>query len=185
VGAANTLTFQSGTIEADNTDVTGLLTALPSHHQPRGKRALVLGAGGAARAAVHALVQAGAEVMVWNRTPERAERLAADLGARAVAGVEPAEIVVQCTSAELQSGDELFKRLHLQADTFGAGTCVVDMAYRAGDTPFTAAARSSGADVIDGLAVLVAQGAASLERWTGRPAPYDVMRQAVTDPRTA
>jgi shikimate dehydrogenase len=181
VGAANTLTFLDGAIAAENTDVTGLLDVLAPLHHPRGKTALVLGAGGAGRAAVHALVQAGAtDVMVWNRTPARARRLAAELGARAVAEPEPAEIVVQCTSAELTSDEDPFKRLPATADTFGAGTCVVDMAYKAGGTAFLAAARSRGADVIDGLEVLVAQGAASFERWTGRPAPHDVMRRAAT-----
>ena len=185
VGAANTLTFEDGRIEADNTDVTGLLDALPADHRPRGRTALVLGAGGAARAAVHALVQAGAvDVMVYNRTPERAVRLVADLGGRAVERPQPAQIVVQCTSAELQSGGDPFKSLPLYADTFRAGTCAVDMVYRAGGTSFLAAARSRGADVVDGLAILVAQGAASLERWTGRPAPHDVMRRAVTDETT-
>jgi shikimate dehydrogenase len=185
VGAANTLTFQSGRVHADNTDVTGLLTAIPSHHDPRGRTALVLGAGGVARAAVYALRTAGAvDVMIFNRTPERAERLARELGGRVVTRVEPADIVVQCTSAELFGDAKPFKGALANADTFGAGTCAIDMAYRAGDTAFLAAARSCGADVVDGLEILVAQGAASLERWTGRPAPHDVMRQAVHDPGT-
>jgi shikimate dehydrogenase len=118
--------------------------------------------------------------MIFNRTPERAQRLAAELGGRAVGRVEAADIVVQCTSAELQ-GDQPFKQALAEADTFEAGSLVVDMAYRAGGTNFLAAARSRGADVVDGLEVLVAQGAASLERWTGRPAPHDVMRRAVKD----
>jgi shikimate dehydrogenase len=184
VGAANTLTFTDGRVAADNTDVTGLLTAIPERHHPRGRRALVLGAGGAGRAAVHALVTAGAaDVMVWNRTPERAERLCEQLGGRPVREGEPADLVVQCTSVGLTAGDDLFKRLPIAADTFGAGTCVVDMVYRAGGTAFLAAARGSGADVVDGLEVLVGQGAAALERWTGRSAPIDVMRRAVTDER--
>ncbi len=182
VGAANTLTFQNAGIEADNTDVIGLLSALPPQHDPAGRRALVLGAGGAGRAAVHALVQAGAaDVMIWNRTLERAERLAAELGGRAVGEPEPADIVVQCTSAELEAGETMFKRPSPYADTFEAGSCVVDMVYRAGGTSFLAAARSRGADVVDGLEILVAQGAASFERWTGRLAPRDVMRRAVSD----
>jgi shikimate dehydrogenase len=182
VGAANTLTLENGRVSADNTDVSGLLSAIPAAHAPDGRRALVLGAGGAGRAAVHALLQAGAaDVMVWNRTPERAERLAAELGGRAVRVPEPADLVVQCTSVGLQLGDDAFKRLPLDADAFGAGTCVVDMVYNVGDTAFLAAARAAGADVVDGLEVLVGQGAASLERWTGRPAPIDVMRQAVQD----
>jgi shikimate dehydrogenase len=186
VGAANTLTFRYSGIEADNTDVSGLLRAIPSRHDPRGRRALVLGAGGAARAAVHALIGAGAaDVQVFNRTHERAVALTAELGGRPVEAVEGADIVVQCTSLELTSADDPFKRLPGAADTFEAGTLVVDMVYRAGGTEFLAAARSRGADVVDGLEILVAQGAASLERWTGRPAPHDVMRRAVRDENPA
>ena len=66
-----------------------------------------------------------------------------------------------------------------------AGTCVVDMVYSAGDTAFLAAARAAGADVVDGLEILVGQGATALERWTGRPAPVDVMRRAARDEQTA
>jgi shikimate dehydrogenase len=183
VGAANTLSFEDGRVAADNTDVAGLLSAIPKRHQPRGRRALVLGAGGAGRAAVHALVQAGAaDVMVWNRTPERAERLCAELGGRAVVEPEPADLIVQCTSVGLSAADSAFKGLPIDADAFGVGTCVVDMVYRAGGTAFLAAARSRGGDVVDGLEVLVGQGARAFEQWTGRSAPIDVMRRAVADP---
>jgi shikimate dehydrogenase len=176
VGAANTLTFHQGAIHADNTDVTALRELLPDLH---GRTALVLGAGGAGRAAVHALVQGGAaDVMVCNRTPERAVALARELGGRAVERPGRADVVVNCTSVGLSQGEDPFKATGIRADTFDAGSHVVDMVYTSGDTPFLAAARSRGADVIDGLQILVAQGAASLERWTGRPAPRDVMRQA-------
>ena len=186
VGAANTLTLSDGRVAADNTDVAGLLHAIPERHAPRGRRVLVLGAGGAGRAAVHAAVTAGAaDVMVWNRTPERAQRLCAELGGRAVRAPEPADLVVQCTSVGLRSGDEPFKHLPLDADSLAAGSCVVDMVYSAGGTAFLTAARAAGADVVDGLEVLVGQGAAALERWTGRPAPIDVMRQAAGDPPPA
>ena len=85
-GAANVLTFRDGAIRADNTDAPALLEALADvGHSPAGNRALVLGAGGSARAAIWALRDAGAsEVLVWNRTPERARRVAEELGARAV-----------------------------------------------------------------------------------------------------
>jgi shikimate dehydrogenase len=186
VGAANTLTFTAAGIAADNTDVSGLLNALGPDCDPRARTCLVLGAGGAGRAAVHALVQAGAaEVMVWNRTPERAAELCSQLGGTPVsdAGARDAraDLIVQCTSVGLHDPDETFKRLPIAADTFAAGNCVVDMVYRAGGTKFLAAARSRGASVIDGLDVLVGQGAASLTQWTGRPAPIQVMRRAVTD----
>ena len=181
IGAANTLTFEpSGAIAADNTDARGLLAALGEEWQPAGRTALVLGAGGAARAAVWALLRAGAaDVAVWNRTPERARALADALGARAVERPGSAEIVVNCTSVGLADPDATFKALPLQADRLGAGSCVVDMVYRDGGTRLLEAARTRGADVIDGLEILVAQGAASFERWTGRTAPREAMRAAV------
>ena len=184
IGAANTLTFAAdGAIEADNTDAPGFLEAVGD---VSGRTALVLGAGGAGRAVVHALVQGGAtDVMVWNRTFERAERVAGELGARAVRAAEPADLIVQTTSVGLKGSRDPFKALPLNADTFEAGICVVDLVYRADGTTFLAAARSRGADVIDGLEILVGQGAIALERWTGRSAPRDVMRRAVQDPGLA
>jgi shikimate dehydrogenase len=179
IGAANTLTFEDGAIVADNTDAPGLLAALGE--SPAGKTVLILGAGGAGRAAAWALKGAGAaDVAVWNRTPERAAALAAELGVRAVAGGERADIVVNCTSVGLDDPADTFKALPLRADELGAGSLVVDMVYRAGGTRLLEAARTRGARVIDGLEVLVAQGAASFERWTGLEAPREAMRDAAT-----
>jgi shikimate dehydrogenase len=182
IGAANTLTFERGRVIADNTDAPGFLAALPSGHDPRGRRALVLGAGGSARAVVWALLQAGAaDVLVWNRTPERASALARQLGARATGpqtAVEVPEIVVNCTSVGLAGEVAPFKALPVRADDLGAGSLVVDLVYRDGGTRFLEAARTRGADVVDGLEILVAQGAASFEGWTGRAAPRRVMREA-------
>jgi shikimate dehydrogenase len=181
IGAANTLTFEpGGAIVADNTDAPGLLAAMAPVCQVAGRTALVLGAGGAARAAVYALRRAGAaDVAVWNRTRARAEALAGALGARAVERAEPAQILVNCTSVGLSDADLTFKALPLHADSFSAGSCVVDMVYREGGTRLLEAARTRGADVVDGLEILVAQGAASFERWTGLAAPRQAMREAV------
>jgi shikimate dehydrogenase len=178
IGAANTLTFEGGRIHADNTDAPGLLAAIGE--PVAGRTALVLGAGGAGRAAAWALAAAGADVAVWNRTPERARALAADLGVRAVPGSERADIVVNCTSVGLHDPEATFKALPLDADELGAGSLVVDMVYRAGETRLLEVARMRGARVVDGLEVLVAQGAASFERWTGMEAPRVAMRAAAT-----
>jgi shikimate dehydrogenase len=179
VGAANTLSFgATGAIEADNTDVPGLLEALAV--DPAGMAALVLGAGGAGRAAVYALRSAGAaDVMVWNRTRARAERLVADLGGRVVDAPEPAALVVNCTSVGLRESEPTFKSLPLQADTLGVGTYVADMVYGPGETQLLSEARKRGATVVSGLEILIAQGAASFERWTGMTAKRDAMRAAV------
>jgi shikimate dehydrogenase len=176
IGAANTLTFEGGRILAENTDAPGLLAALGE--PVTGRTALVLGAGGAGRAAAWALRSAGADVALWNRTGERARELAASLGVRVVESGVPAEIVVNCTSVGLHDGDAPFKALPIDADELGAGSLVVDMVYRAGGTSLLEAARTRGARVVDGLEVLVAQGAVSFERWTGKEAPREAMREA-------
>jgi shikimate dehydrogenase len=178
IGASNTLTFEDGAIVADNTDAPGLLAAMPE--PPRGRTALVLGAGGAGRAAAWALRSAGADVAVWNRTLERARALAADLGVRAVDAPEPADILVNCTSVGMHDPDETFKALPLAADELRAGSLVVDMVYRTGGTRLLEVARARGARVVDGLDILVGQGAASFERWTGTQAPREAMREAAT-----
>lgn len=177
VGAANTLSFgDGGGIEAHNTDAGGFLAALGE--DPRGTRALVLGAGGAARAVVWALVDAGsADVSIWNRTPARARELAEAFGARTVERPEPADVVVNTTSVGLHDGDDAAQ---LPLDGLGAARVACELVYRADGsaTPFTSWAERSGTRVVDGLEVLVRQGVLSLERWTGREAPVDVMRRA-------
>jgi shikimate dehydrogenase len=182
IGAANTLTFADGRIRADNTDAPGFLAALPAGFEVAGRRALVLGAGGSARAIVWALRQAGAaDVAIWNRTPERARALAEELGGRPVERFEGADIVVNCTSVGLHDPGATFKALPLEADSVGVGSLVVDLVYRDGGTRLLEAARARGASVVDGLEILVAQGAASFEGWTGTTAPRQAMRAAVRD----
>ena len=117
--------------------------------------------------------------MVWNRTRERAERLVADLGGRVVDTPEPAAVLVNCTSVGLAQSDSPFKSLPLDADTLSVGSYVADMVYGPGDTPFLVEAARRGAVVVTGLEILVAQGAASFERWTDMTAPRDAMRAAV------
>jgi shikimate dehydrogenase len=202
IGAANTLSFSpGGAIAAENTDAPGLIAALDV--SLRGMSVLVLGAGGSARAVVWALLDGGArEVLVWNRTPERARELASELGARAVARPAPAELLVNCTSVGMresrastgpaQAAERLersateisvLNQLSLTFDLVGEYSYVADMVYRAGPTELLVAARAHGARTLDGLDILVAQGALSFELWTGRTAPLDAMRAAArTEP---
>lgn len=177
VGAANTLIFAGGEIRAENTDADGLLNALPA--SPAGRRALVLGAGGAGRAAVWALVREGAEVEVWNRTELRSRHLCDELGGRPAS--EPAqgdyELIVNTTAVGLR-GEDPFEQLPLDPAGFAPGQTVVDMVYGVEQTPLLAAAGKAGASVVDGIEVLVQQGALSLRLWTGFEAPVEVMRSA-------
>jgi shikimate dehydrogenase len=183
IGAANTLTFgPGGAIRADNTDAPGLLDALGG---PPPRSALVLGAGGSARAAAYALKAAGARVAVWNRSPERAGALAAALGVAAVADREPAEVLVNCTSVGLHDPAETFKELPVGADELGEYACVVDLVYRDGGTELLRQAERRGCRCVDGLEILVRQGARSFQIWTGRSAPLDVMRRAARSERSS
>jgi shikimate dehydrogenase len=161
IGAANTLTFTGDGIEADNTDAPGLLAAIGEIPAS----ALVLGAGGSARAAVHALAGAGCAVSVLARTPARAAGLPATIVDRAV----EADALVNCTPVGLDDPAALV----LDPAPY---PLVVDLVYRAGGTALTRAAKGR---VVDGLEVLVQQGALSFTRWTGVPAPVAVMRAAV------
>jgi shikimate dehydrogenase len=177
IGAANTLTFEpDGSIEADNTDAPALIGAIPI--EPAGASALVLGAGGTARAAIWALNDAGAsEVRVWNRNPERARQLAHDLGAKAVTAAAPADVLINCTSVGLREPGSL-EGLPLAAADVSGFRCVVDFVYTRAVTGLIAAAREHGVPAVDGLELLVGQGALSFERFTGRPAPVAAMRAA-------
>jgi shikimate dehydrogenase len=195
IGAANTLTFTAdGTISAENTDAPGLIAAL--ERSPRGMRALVLGAGGSARAVVWALREAGAsEVSVWNRTPERAQQLAAELGVDVVREPGAADLLVNCTSVGLTAGEQAIERsatedcalnqLGLTFDQLGEYSYVADLVYRSTPTPLLAAAGKHGARTLNGLEILLAQGALSFELWTGRKAPVELMRSAALGADTA
>ncbi len=174
IGAVNTLTFgDGGGIAGDNTDAGGLLDAIG---EPVSGTALVLGAGGAARAAAWALAQAGAEVTVWSRTPERAAELAADLGVGHSERPSPSELLVNATSVGLGAGDTLEGLPLVDARV------VVDLVYGAQVTPVVRWAEERGARVVDGLEILVRQGARSLALWTGAEPPVEVMRRAVVQP---
>jgi shikimate dehydrogenase len=183
IGAANTLSFRDGQIAADNTDAGGLLDAL--ERPVTGVSALVLGAGGAGRAAAWALRDGGAaEVAVWNRTPERAAELARELGVSHAERPAPAtvDLVVNATAVGLDPavGDEdALAALGL------AGSAppeqVVDMVYRAdgAPTPVAAWAQRGGARLVDGHEILIRQGARSFSLWTGLDAPLEAMRTAL------
>jgi shikimate dehydrogenase len=177
VGAANTLHFEDGRIRAYNTDAKGLTTLLPEPVD--GSRALVLGAGGAARAVVWALVRRGAAVDVWNRTELRSANLCEDLGGTPVADPDQGgyDLIANTTAVGLR-GEDPFEELPLSADGFRPVQLVVDLVYSDRPTALLEAARQSGAETIDGLAVLVAQGAVSLKIWTDREPPLEAMERA-------
>ncbi len=190
IGAANTLTFHDGRIAAANTDAGGVLRSLPAGMD--GGRALVLGAGGAARAAIWALANGGEgapdeegnptlvpafEVDVWNRTPERAETVAGELGGRAIADPVGADyaLIVNTTSVGLH-GEDPFGHLPISAADFHADQVVFDIVYGPEPSALLVAADAAGATTIEGLEMLVQQGALSLRIWTGEEPSIEAMR---------
>jgi len=176
IGAVNTLTYEDGRIEGDNTDAGGFLDALGA--DPRGWRCLVLGAGGSARAVVWVLREAGAaEVAIWNRTAERAVELADELEVSQVARPQPADLIVNCTAVGIDgSVGEAEAVAAVGLGGVEPPQAFFDLTYGAAATPLARWAAAGGATVGDGLEMLVRQGARSLERWTGRTAPLDAMR---------
>lgn len=191
VGAFNTLVRQpDGQIHGQNTDVPGFLDALAvTGFVPHGHTAVLLGAGGAARAVAYGLVTAGVtSLVVVNRTLERAEQLLADMLAtstadpylRALMPDDPelesllaeTDVVINATSVGLHGAE-----LPLAPSLLTKHMLVVDLIYRT--TPLLQAAAERGAHTQDGLEMLVQQGALSFAAWTGYEPPVDVMRAAV------
>ena len=182
IGAANTLSFEDGHIEAENTDAGGMLDALGE--PVAGRRALVLGAGGSARAAAWALREAGAgEVRVWNRTPERARALAEELGVEHADRIGSADLLVNATSVGLDPAlGEADALAALGLETHDPPPLVMDLVYADAPTPVERWAERGGARFVHALEVLVHQGARSFERWTGLAPSIHAMREAVRRP---
>lgn len=183
LGAVNTIVRSGDRLLGDNTDLPGFRTALTALGRSdwTGAPVVVLGAGGAARAVVAALVEAGATVALHNRDRERAGRLAEELGAgrtavlgpeTLVAAVRGCALLVQTTTVGMQGGPVGSPLPEGLLPEHGA---VVDLIYRPAVTPLLAVAMGAGLQVQNGLPMLVRQGAAAFEAWTGLEAPVEVM----------
>ena len=182
-GAVNTLSFAGGRVRGDLTDGIGLIAALADVPA----RVVVLGAGGSSRAAAAALLRAGSRRVT---IVARRAAAAADL-AHALAALEPSAQVDAATAVPAESGGLLvnctpvggiadLKALPVPADVIGRMDAIADFAYRAdgSPTPLATAALAAGLPLVDGLELLVRQGALSFRRWTGLEPPLDVMRRA-------
>jgi shikimate dehydrogenase len=181
IGAVNTVVpTAGGQLRGENTDGAGFLASLSEEgFKPAGRVCAVLGAGGAARAVVHALAGAGAaDIVVINRTPARAEAAAALAGATGRVGmaadVTGADLIVNATPLGLAGSQDL----PVDPELLREGQLVVDLVPNPAVTPLMRAAELRGAGVAGGLGMLVHQGALAFELWTGRPAPLAVMRAA-------
>ena len=182
LGAVNTVVRAGGSLLGESTDGAGFLDALRDDHgvDPAGLRCLVLGTGGAGRAVVLALAEAGAaQVVVVGRSPERAAAAAGLAGARGRPGSEDeagdAGLVVNATPVGMAghpSGPPIDPAL------LGPGQVVVDLVYHPTVTPLVAGARERGAVATGGLGMLVHQAGHALQLWTGQHPPLEVMSAA-------
>jgi len=176
IGAVNTVVNEGGRLLGFNTDAPGFLRSL-EEAGVEGRRAFLLGAGGAARAVAYALKGAGWEVRVHNRTRARAEALARAFGLELapLCAAREADLVVNATSVGLHDP----AATPLPADCFPRRGYAVDLVYRPRMTRFLAEARKRGLIPVDGTGMLLWQGALAFERWTGKAAPVAAMRRAL------
>ena len=180
IGACNTvLRTQDGKLYGFNTDVAGIVGPLEKRMSLRGAKALVLGAGGAARAAVFGLRDKGADVFILNRTAETAQKLAKQSGSKTIKkeamAKTPFDVIINATpvgmaghkSAQLLDGKDLNTKL------------VFDLVYNPLETPLIRLARQQNIPIITGVEMFVQQGARQFEIWTGKPAPEEEMLRVV------
>ena len=180
IGACNTLrTGADGKLYGFNTDVAGVLRPLERRMHVKGKRILVIGAGGAARAAIFGLVEQGAEVLVVNRTHETAVTLARKAHAKSVKQETLAkqrfDVIINTTPCGMAG---VKQTLPLKENELNA-SLIFDMVYNPVETPLLKLARSRGLATISGVEMFVQQGARQFEIWTGKPAPEQEMARVV------
>ncbi|MHB0999314.1 MAG: shikimate dehydrogenase [Armatimonadota bacterium] len=191
IGSVNTIHNDDGVLKGYSTDGQGFIKALESAGKsPAGSNAVVMGAGGAARATVYALVKAGASVTIINRTHERAVDLAESLNK--ISGIEPvrsvkldenakdaivcADLLVNCTSVGMYPNIDASP---VPKEWLHPGLFVFDQVYNPAETTLLREAKSAGAQGVNGLRMLIFQGALSFEIWTGIAPPIDVMESVV------
>jgi len=176
VRACNTV--RPATRSGTNTDAPGFLETLDEFKFEEGQSALIIGAGGSARAIAAALEEAKFRIAIYNRTIENASRLIASLGLSASIvespDVEGFDLVVNTSSAHFEGAET-----HIDWSRAKPEAVAYDLTYMAVTTPFLEPAEKAGLRIIDGKAMLVAQGARSFEWWLGREAPREVMRKAI------
>jgi 3-dehydroquinate dehydratase/shikimate dehydrogenase len=180
IGACNTvLRAQDGKLYGFNTDVAGIIGPLEKRMSLRGAKALVLGAGGAARAAVFGLRDKGAEVFILNRTAETAQKLAKQAGAKTIKkdalAKNPFDVIINATPIGMagQKGAQVLEAKDLNTKL------VFDLVYNPVETPLLRAARQQSIPIITGVEMFVHQGARQFEIWTGKPAPEEEMLRVV------
>jgi 3-dehydroquinate dehydratase/shikimate dehydrogenase len=180
IGACNTvLRAQDGKLYGFNTDVAGITGPLEKRMSLRGAKALVLGAGGAARAAVFGLRDKGADVFILNRTPETAQKLARQSGSKTIKKDALAktsfDVIINATPIGMAGikGAQMLEAKDLNTKL------VFELVYNPLETPLLRLARQQSIPIITGIEMFVQQGARQFEIWTGKPAPEEEMLRVV------
>jgi len=196
IGSVNTILNDKGKLIGFNTDGVGAMRALKENGiPPDGKKMLLLGAGGAAKAIAFQAAQEVEELVILNRTSEKAEKLAGLLrkkfGERVKGGalsaevlnkeMKDADILVNATSVGMHPD---VNRSPVPSDLLRSGMCVMDIIYNPLETKLLTDAKSVGAKVVSGLEMLLYQGAVAFEIWTNSPAPVEVMKKAALNKLT-
>ena len=181
IGAVNTVDLSRSTPTGHNTDAEGVVRAFERHDVALEGVAVVVGAGGAGRAAAFALADAGMRVRIANRTVKRAETLAGAVEGATGHSLEAlpdlladASVLVNATSVGMEEDET-----PVPADALHGGLAVLDAVYRPVETRLLRDAASAGARTVDGAWMLLYQGVAAFERWTGRDAPVEAMNAAL------
>jgi shikimate dehydrogenase len=178
IGAVNTVVNENEKLKGYNTDADGFMEALMEEGvDVKSKRVLVLGAGGAGRAVVYSLVKSGAKVKVWNRSKEKAEALANEFGCEC-GDREETEIIVNTTSVGMHPN---VNETPIDKNLILSDTIVIDIVYNPMKTRLLREAQERGARTMDGVKMLVNQGALSFKLWTGKEAPKEEMERVVRD----
>lgn len=179
VGAVNTVVTSQGKFYGYNTDVAGIVEPLSQTIPLRGAKILVVGAGGAARAAVFGLRSQGAQVSIFNRTRAHAQKLAAAAKAKVVGKPDLKKLSWQAIVHATPVGQYPKEGESLLASDEIRAPLVFDLVYNPRETELLRRARATGAHTISGVEMLVIQGARQFELWTGKPAPVEIMRAEV------
>jgi shikimate dehydrogenase len=182
IGAVNTIVNKNNKLTGYNTDATGALRTLNDVVQVNGKRCVILGAGGAARAIGYILKKNNANLMIANRSAERGKALCRSLDSdfirlEEVLDVE-VDILINTTSVGMSPNAEFSP---VSEDVLKPGMTVMDIIYNPRTTKLLQLASQNGCHIVDGLNMFIYQGAEQFKLWTGQEAPVDIMKKAVEE----
>jgi shikimate dehydrogenase len=184
IGAVNTIVNDSGVLKGYNTDWLGVIKPLEKITSFEGKTVAILGAGGAARAAAYAVTSKGAKLTIYNRTPEKAQKLAEEFEGNAfsldqIDNIKNADIIINTTSLGLHPHED---ETPLPKDLIKSNHIVFDLVYtKHGRTKLLEDAKEKGAKTISGIEMLLYQGIEQFKLFTGKDAPEEAMRNALME----